>query len=72
MTATSSPLPSSSSSEPSPPRTTTTETPPKYCPGVLGGDTGNGSTYSLNKGPGVLGGDTCDGYIYNNQNVNLS
>ncbi|GJV97394.1 hypothetical protein Tco_1548971 [Tanacetum coccineum] len=36
----------------------------QYCPGVLGGDTGNGSTYSLNKGPGVLGGDTCDGYIY--------
>ncbi|GJY27418.1 hypothetical protein Tco_0402144 [Tanacetum coccineum] len=30
-----------------------------YCHGVLGGDTGNGSTYSLNKGPGVLGGDTC-------------
>ncbi|GJR39058.1 hypothetical protein Tco_1214742 [Tanacetum coccineum] len=36
----------------------------KYCPGVLGGDTGNGSTYSLNKGLGVLEGDTCDGYIY--------
>ncbi|GJX43019.1 reverse transcriptase domain-containing protein [Tanacetum coccineum] len=35
--------------------------PPRYCPGVLGGDTGNGSTYSLNKGPSVLGGDTCDG-----------
>ncbi|GJR47448.1 hypothetical protein Tco_1315551 [Tanacetum coccineum] len=35
-----------------------------YCPGVLGGDTGNGSTYSLDKGPCVLGGDTCDGYIY--------
>ncbi|GJY74910.1 retrovirus-related pol polyprotein from transposon TNT 1-94 [Tanacetum coccineum] len=32
--------------------------------GVLGGDTGNGSTYSLNTGPSVLGGDTCDGYIY--------
>ncbi|GJW18291.1 hypothetical protein Tco_0025727, partial [Tanacetum coccineum] len=31
-----------------------------YCPGVLGGDTSNGSTYSLNKGPGVLGGDTWD------------
>ncbi|GJV70598.1 hypothetical protein Tco_1490593 [Tanacetum coccineum] len=30
---------------------------------VLGGDTGNESTYSLNKCPGVLGGDTCDGYI---------
>ncbi|GKF85840.1 hypothetical protein Tco_0253667, partial [Tanacetum coccineum] len=42
-----------------------------YCPGVLGGDTGNvlggdtsnGSTYSLHYCPGVLGGDTCDGYI---------
>ncbi|GJV50610.1 hypothetical protein Tco_1446351, partial [Tanacetum coccineum] len=32
-----------------------------YCPSVLGGNTVNGSTYSLNKGPGVLGGDTCDG-----------
>ncbi|GJZ21420.1 uncharacterized mitochondrial protein-like protein, partial [Tanacetum coccineum] len=32
----------------------------EYCPGVLGGDTDNGSTYSLNKGPGVLGGDTCN------------
>ncbi|GJR06816.1 hypothetical protein Tco_0529800 [Tanacetum coccineum] len=32
----------------------------KYCPGVLGGDTGNESTYSLNKGSGVLGWDTCD------------
>ncbi|GJZ43907.1 TPX2 domain-containing protein [Tanacetum coccineum] len=43
----------------------TTTRPPRvrlYCPGVLGGDTGNGSTYSLNKGPGVLGGDTCDGH----------
>ncbi|GKB45911.1 hypothetical protein Tco_0896664 [Tanacetum coccineum] len=30
----------------------------QYCPGVLGGDTGNGSTYSLDKGPGVLRGDT--------------
>ncbi|GJS45780.1 retrovirus-related pol polyprotein from transposon TNT 1-94 [Tanacetum coccineum] len=36
----------------------------RYYPGVLGGDTGNGSTNSLNKGPGVLGGNTCDGYIY--------
>ncbi|GJS26919.1 hypothetical protein Tco_0487539 [Tanacetum coccineum] len=31
--------------------------------GVLGGDTGNGSIYSLNHCPGVLGGDTCDGGV---------
>ncbi|GJW38044.1 retrovirus-related pol polyprotein from transposon TNT 1-94 [Tanacetum coccineum] len=35
-----------------------------YCPGVLGGDTGNGSTYSLNHCPGVLGGDTGNGSTY--------
>ncbi|GJV54789.1 hypothetical protein Tco_1455794 [Tanacetum coccineum] len=41
-----------------------------YCPGVLGGDTGNGSTYSLNKGLSVLEGDTCDG-VYTLENHDL-
>ncbi|GJS51922.1 RNA-directed DNA polymerase, eukaryota, reverse transcriptase zinc-binding domain protein [Tanacetum coccineum] len=33
----------------------------KMIKGVLGGDTGNESIYSLNHCPGVLRGDTCDG-----------
>ncbi|GKB26875.1 hypothetical protein Tco_0866276, partial [Tanacetum coccineum] len=35
-----------------------------FFPGVLGGDTGNESTYSLHYCPGVLGGDTGNGSTY--------
>ncbi|GJY03719.1 hypothetical protein Tco_0369659 [Tanacetum coccineum] len=52
-----------SGSQPSANRSTTSIQ-QHYCPGVLGGDTGNGSTYSLHYCPGVLGGDTGNGSTY--------